>query len=337
MPISATRRKILSSAGANRRPIASPLPVLILAAYSKKLTQEVTRASDLIEKRLFPALPGIESFQRVDSISTDADRINEILNGILNMFYGGMLAKGTPNINGYVRRAAAKIVSPMQDDLNRFNQTQFKQQFKRISGVDPLQFEPGLSDALELAGDINVDKIVTLSSDYFAQIKELANQALRQGKSVQDLTDQIKTLTGTTKTRAHLIAIDQVQKLNSDLEQTRQQANGITRYIWRTRRNARVRSKSNSNGYSDHAGLEGAVFDYRFPPVTVLKGKRAGETNNPGHDINCKCYGEPVIEDLTGKSSKVLEEGESKTRALISAGRVPGYTIPKRKTETEAA
>jgi SPP1 gp7 family putative phage head morphogenesis protein len=304
----------------------------LAAAYGKKLEKEIVRGFELVKKHLFPLLPKLDALQRADT-AQDADKVNKIIEKILDRYFGGMFTGGNPNLTKYAKQAAFKLVNPMQANVNRFNQSQFTKTFKRISSVDPLQFNPGLSDALEVAGEQNVNKIVSLSSDYFDEIKALTNQALRTGTSVKDLTDQIFTLTQTVgtgrtvdgkfkKSQAHLIAIDQVQKLNADLERTRQQANGISRYIWRDRNNARVRP--------DHAALDGAVFDYNFPPVTVTTGKRAGETNNPGQDINCKCWGEPVIEDLTGKPSRTLEAAELKTQKLINAGRVPGYKLPKK-------
>jgi uncharacterized protein with gpF-like domain len=302
----------------------------LAASYAKRLQKEIERGFRLVKDKLLPMLPKLPGFQRAD-IAGDADRINEIMNSILNRFFGGMLSKDQPNLGRYGRAVASKIVLPMQAQVDGFSQVRFTRQFKRISGVAPLQFAPELSDALEVAGDQNVNKITTVSSKYFDDIREMTNQALRKGTSVKELAEDIRILTDSTKTQSKLIAIDQVQKLNADLERTRQQANGIKRYIWRTRKNARVRSKSNSSGFSDHQGLEGAVFDYGFPPVTVLKGKRAGERNNPGMDINCKCWQEPVIEDLTGKVTPQLIAAEDKTRKLIEAGRVPGYKLPKRK------
>jgi len=328
--ISKTRKKLIRS-GIGRRPVQSLLPDLQAAAYAKKLQTEIERGFNLVRKRLFPVLKSLESLQRVDTVTDDAGRANEVLNEILNSFFGGMLSKDQPNLGRYSRKVAAKLVNPMQTGVDKFNAAQFKKQFKRISGVDPLKSAAGISDALEVAGQHNVDKIVTVNSNYFDQIRESSNRALRKGTSYGDLKTEIVELTEATQQRAKLIAVDQVQKLNADLEQTRQKGNGISRYFWRTRRNARVRSKANSKGYSDHAGLEGAVIDYNHPPVTVLSGKRAGETNHPGHDINCKCWSEPVLEDLTGKSSGALEEGEKITRRLISENRIPGYTLPELK------
>ncbi len=331
--LSRHRKNLLASrADKSRRPLEPVHPNLIAADYSVKLQKEVERGFKFVKKYLFPVIE--EDVERLEpetraDIAGDADKINTAVNLILDKFFGGMFSKEKPNLVKYGFNVSKKLVEPMQKQVNRHNKTRFTKTFKRIAGVDPLQFEPELSNFLEVAGDANVNKIVTQNSGYFDSIREMSNQALRKGASFQELADDIQTLTDTTETRANLIAIDQVQKLNADLEGQRQQNNGLQRYIWRTRKNARVRSKSNSSGASDHMGLEGAIFDWSFPPITVLKGKRANERNHPGQDINCKCWAEPVIEDLTGKSSRKLEAAELKTQKLISQGRIPGYKLPK--------
>jgi uncharacterized protein with gpF-like domain len=290
--VSPTRKKQLQARSSKSRQPREPLhPDLLAASYSKKLQKEVDRGFELVKKHLFPVLKDDtdmpDTITRAD-IDGDSDIINDMIDEILKRYFGGMYAKSRPNLNKYATQVAKKLVNPMQAQVNQFNKTQFTANFKRIAGVDPLKYEPTLNDFLEVAGQQNVEKIVTQSSKYFDDIRQMADSALRKGTSVKELTDDIVTLTGTAKNTANLIAIDQVQKLNADLESQRQQNNGITRYIWRTRKNARVRSKSNSSGYSDHAGLEGAVIDWQYPPITVLKGKRAGERNHVGKDINCK-------------------------------------------------
>lgn len=333
--LSAHRKQLLKNrAQQSRRPIEPIHPDLLAAAYAKKLQAEIDRGFKLVQKSLFPLLKDdierLEQKTRADIVD-DANLINVTIQAILKKFFGGLFSGGNPNLTQYAKFVAQKFVDPMQKQLNRQHQTQFSRTFKRIAAVDPLQFEPDLNNFLKVAGTANVNKIVTQSSRYFDDIQEMTNRALRKGTSAKELTKDIQTLTGTTKGRAKLIAIDQIQKLNADLEGERQQNNGITRYIWRTRQNARVRSKANSGGVSDHAGLEGAALDWNFPPITVLTGKRGGERNHPGQDINCKCWAEPVIEDLTGKRSRTLEAAELKTQKLINQGRIPGYNYPKRR------
>jgi uncharacterized protein with gpF-like domain len=63
---------------------------------------------------------------------------------------------------------------------------------------------------------------------------------------------------------------------------------------------SRVRSFANSSGASDHKRLEGTIHKWSQPPVTVFRGKRAGETNHPGEDINCRCLSQPVFDEITG-------------------------------------
>lgn len=313
-------KKIIPRLRNTGRRFKPKFPDLQAAAYAKKLDAEILRGFELIKKYLYNSLPEIDSLQRIDT-AEDADLINIVINGILKRYFGGMVSKDRPNLVKYAKKVRTNLVNPMQKNVDTFNKTQFKNTFKQLSGVDPLKFAPGLSDALKIAGDINVNKIVTVNSNYFDNIRELVNRSLRKGDSVKELKKSIIELTRTTENRAKLIAIDQVQKLNSDLERVRAQANGIKRYFWRTRKNLRTRQ--------DHKDLEGAVIDYSYPPITVTTGKRAGETNHAGQDIDCKCWSELVIEDLIGKTSANLKEGLKITRKLISVGRIPGYTLKK--------
>lgn len=298
--LSPTRKEqIKSRAAKTKRPLEPVHPDLIAAGYGKKLENEIQRGFKIVEKVLFPAFKNdltSLSQTRTDGLAEDSDKVNDLFDIILDKYFGAMFSGGNPNLTGYSKNVGKKLVDPMQAQVDRHNKTQFSNTFKRISGVDPLKFEPGLTDFMDVAGEQNVNKIVSVNSQYFDDIKQLTYEALREGKSVDELTGQIEALTeGLSETKivngkiknsqARLIAIDQVQKLNADLESQRQQNNGLTRYAWRTRRAANVRSFANSSGYSDHAGLEGAVIDWRFAPQTVFKGKRAGETNHPGKDI----------------------------------------------------
>lgn len=330
--LSATRKEQLKARSAKtRRPIEPVHPDLIGVSYSKRLQGEIERGFLLVESLLFPVLKN--DVERLDSvridITEDADIIGKTINKILSRFFGGMFSKDHPNLTGYSSKVLNKLVSPMLAQTDRHNKTQFTKTFNRIAAVDSLENRPELNKHLRFSGEVNTDLIVTQNRKYFNDIQAIADRGLRKGSSVADMTQEIIDLTGTTQSNAKRIALDQVNKLNADLEGERQRNNGMTRYIWHTRKNARVRSKANSNGTSDHRSLEGAVFDWNFPPITVLKGKRAGETNHPGQDILCFCWAEPVIEDITGKRSKVLELAEFKTRKLINQGRVPGYKIPK--------
>jgi len=100
-----------------------------------------------------------------------------------------------------------------------------------------------------------------------------------QGSKAVSMIQQIRQIGNVTVNRARLIARDQTAKLNSTLNQQRQQNLGVTQYIWRTSGDGRVRETHKDNN--------GKVFNWDKPPK---------DTGHPGHDINCRCVAEPIIE-----------------------------------------
>jgi SPP1 gp7 family putative phage head morphogenesis protein len=87
--------------------------------------------------------------------------------------------------------------------------------------------------------------------------------------------------------RARLIAVDQVGKLNGALEQYRQEQLGLKRYRWRTSGDSRVRK--------DHRALEGRIFTWKNPPIVD---KRTGRRAHPKRDFRCRCWAEPLLDDI---------------------------------------
>lgn len=81
-----------------------------------------------------------------------------------------------------------------------------------------------------------------------------------------------------TEKHARLIAHDQVNKLNGRLNQTRQEAAGITEFTWRTQGDDRVRE--------EHEAINGQQFSWA---------EGAPSIGLPGEPVNCRCHAEPVI------------------------------------------
>lgn len=304
----------------------SPLPPHIRLSFKKVHTSEIEKAISIVNKRLKPHLDLLiadDETVRLDARSSIVQRFKDIFRAIFVEHFGGLVTGGDPNLAMFGRRVKKKL-DPKIDAADKSHKKTFTKEFKRVLGVDPIGKEPGLEEHLRLTSDDNVNKITTLSSNYFEEIQDSVTRALRSGTGNKSVVKEVQAIIDkagdNSRARAKLIATDQIQKLNGDLDKKRQQANGGSRYYWRTRRNARVRDKANSNGYSDHAQLEGAVFEWGQPPITVFKGKRSGERNEPGQDILCKCLAEMVIDDLLGKKSKKLIAAEEKTAKLRERG-----------------
>jgi len=127
----------------------------------------------------------------------------------------------------------------------------------------------------------------------------LTEEAVRKGELTPALQKKIRELSGASKNRARLIAREQVAKLMGNIEEARQRNLGVNRYIWNTRQDARVRSFANTKGQSDHKRLEGTIQKWTNPPVTTFKGKLAGERTHPGQAIQCRCWSQPVYDEIT--------------------------------------
>lgn len=323
-----TRKSLISDHRKKSRSTFSEtvLPPSVRLAFKQVHINEIESAIKIVNKRLVPELELLiadDQTVRLDNVADAFTRFKNIFRSMFVEHFGGLITGGEPNTALYGRSVRKKL-DPKIDAADRTHQREFKKTFKRVLGVEPLKREPGLENQLKLSSAENVEKITTISSNYFSEIEDSINRALRSGTANDTVVDEVQEIIdkagSNAQSRAKLIATDQIQKLNGDLDRKRQQANGGSRYYWITRRNDRVRSKSNSNGTSDHQQLDGAVFEWGHPPITVFKGKRAGERNEPGQDINCKCVASMVIDDLLGKKSKRLIAAEEKTKQLIERG-----------------
>lgn len=155
--------------------------------------------------------------------------------------------------------------------------------------VDSLE----VAGSLELAVTENVALITSISEQHFAEVGRAVLDNYRGTPLVGDLslTKRLQQLGGITQNRAKFIARDQTAKLTGDLNQLRQQDNGIDEYIWRTARDQRVVGTpggtypKGTRGHENHYVREGKTFKWSEPP----------EDGHPGHAYNCRCYAAPVM------------------------------------------
>lgn len=87
-----------------------------------------------------------------------------------------------------------------------------------------------------------------------------------------------QTLFSQLEARLEAETLRHAQRLSQGLDQKRQQAIGIQKYVWRTRADNKVRSA--------HAVNDGKLFEWRNPPAT----------GHPGEDFNCRCWAEPSLD-----------------------------------------
>ena len=184
-----------------------------------------------------------------------------------------------------VKDVASTFGGQISDQNSRFN----TENVEAVLGVQVFPQEPWLQSEMDHFAHENASLIHGMTEEQTRDIEQSVFRDVQAGASAKDIRANINEIVQGTKTRAKLIARDQVNKFNGRLSELRQTSLGVEKYTWRTSDDERVRP--------DHQRLDNEVFSWDNPPATVTTGKRAGERNHPGGDINCRCIAEPIFPD----------------------------------------
>lgn len=269
-----------------RRPPRVLYPRLIEARYQRELVRLVNTAREFVREQLTPR---IAELLRDAGFTTDALRADDYSETIGRILEGVRIE--------FERRISDEditaIASGTARQLDLFNKRQVNRQIKSVLGIDIFQSEPWLVAATNAFTRENVSLINSIPNRYFEEIETLVLRNVRGGRRAPEIAAEIQQRYSVSKKRAAFIAKDQVGKLNADLTRGRQGDLGLNRYRWRTSRDERVRG--NPAGHypkvkHSHWTREGKIYSYDNPP----------EDGNPGKPPGCRCWAEPVIEDILG-------------------------------------
>lgn len=180
------------------------------------------------------------------------------------------------NINTNARIISTSFV----DGTNQVNKQRFYKAIEQSVGVDLQNIiqNEDLEDILVATTRENVSLIRSIPEEYFKNLESIVFTGTTQGSKAGSMIKQIQKLNKSTQKRAKLIARDQTSKLNSSLNQQRQQNLGVEEYVWRTAEDGKVRDS--------HASKNGKTFRWDSPPK---------DTGHPGNDIQCRCVAQPII------------------------------------------
>lgn len=168
-------------------------------------------------------------------------------------------------------------------------------EFRRLIGISPRK-DLGIGAALDQFRDDNVAKIKSLAGQQLDEITTILGDAEIGALRVEEVRKQIQDRFSVNRSKADLLARDQILKLNGDLTKTRQSAVGITQYIWTTSHDERVRGTPGGKWPKGlHYDLDGTIQNWNAPPICSLDGRR----EHPGGDYQCRCTAFPVLPELT--------------------------------------
>lgn len=230
----------------------------------------------LVNDRLVHELKGLQleagirddEHRRSDAYS---DRVDVIMDGV-RLEYGRRV--DPRRIRGAAQEAAGKA--------ERFNREQVNRQFRQLLHVDVVGGDPMIEGMMRAFTQENVRLITSIPARYFDEIETTVLRTFRSGQRAEVAARLIQDRYDVSASRAALIARDQIGKFNGELNKVRQTSLGITRYIWRTSRDERVRES--------HQELEGEIFDWQGPDQPP--------EGHPGMPIQCRCTPEPYLGDL---------------------------------------
>lgn len=247
----------------------------------------------MVKERLLSELPDLVERSRVDAAHLDAMPPGKKVNRLMDRISEAFFKRFSPNkLEGLAGRVGQATSDFQKKDLER--------QVRAALGIDlNAVLDAGLSKRMAAFTAENVALIKSIPNQYFDQVEKTVIAGMRSGIRHEEIAKDIEERFEVSKSRAALIARDQVGKWQSELDAARQQQLGVTRFIWRTVHDERVRP--------EHQALDGEVFSYDDPPSEGL----------PGTPINCRCYAEPVFEDLFAQEAPAPKERFSPDRVYM--------------------
>lgn len=168
---------------------------------------------------------------------------------------------------------------------------QLEKQTRAALGADAFANDaalPGLVNGFVVE---NAQLITNIGEDLMTDIAAATSRAIGSATPAPALAKELEKRHGMARRRAKLVARDQIGKLNGQITSARHKALGVSKFIWRTVDDERVRGKPDGKypkAEPSHDERNGKTYSYDKPPDGEL----------PGEPILCRCYAEPVFDDI---------------------------------------
>lgn len=232
------------------------------SALRKAWDETSKEIADIVEREFRPITDTPER--------TDADPTAAVVEQVRNALIA------TLSIEKIKAMAAA-----IHERVNRFNLREVA-----ASLVVSPQLLPGMRGMSAEWALTNARLITVMADEVVSDLAGRLRNEWARGARWEDIALLVQDRLSVGRSRAELIARDQVLKLNSDMTQERHRAIGVTRYKWSSSRDERVRAA--------HKHLEGTTQTWANPPIVD---PRTGRRDHPGRDFQCRCVAIPIFDD----------------------------------------
>lgn len=178
-----------------------------------------------------------------------------------------------------------QIASNVTEQVNRANRQKFMSQVNQATGIDieTLVREENLTEIVALQRQKQKILIKSIPEEFLKSVEVVVTNGLANGLRPEEIARQLKGIKGISSTfgklenRVKMIARNEIATMNGNLTKARAQNAGITKAIWVTSRDERVRDC--------HRVRDGKEFELSKGLYSACDGK----TLLPGQDFNCRC------------------------------------------------
>jgi len=206
----------------------------------------------------------------------------------------GNYARVTMRLANQVRRKIRRqfnnerIEAMVADILRKTDaraQQQLYRQVENAIGISTkaLMVKEGMKPAINALILETVEWVKKLREESLEAFTTNTLHAMTTGSSLEDVMQQFKGVVEKRKNHAKFLAHNQIQNFNSVTSKLRVQKLGITKAIWDTADDDRVRPS--------HADRDGKEFDLSEGLYSSMDGKHL----IPGVDYNCRCTARYII------------------------------------------
>lgn len=272
---------------------AKPQPIFISKKTEVEYYKALLSISHLCQKGVKDDIEPMLAFNMGDSIQIHIG--DGIFSSVKNAL-GNLKQKITNSIDLIAAQLATQIVLKQKKASDK----QIGEMLYKSTGLDftGLMRDEDLQDAVDSAIAANVSLIQSIPKQYLDKVEAAVLDGIQTGKRSEEIKKSILEIGFSTDSRAKLIAVDQLGKINGRLAQIRQQKLGITHYTWSTSHDERVRHS--------HRLRDGLIFAWNDPP----------SDGHPGIPIRCRCVPIPYTAHLFDKDAKSPEQAMAAQKGI---------------------
>lgn len=310
----------------NRSRLPRQIPPTRHAAEYQKALLGLIRRLRVAWRPVLQALPGLiegAALARADAFAVREPRMRKDIDDTQRL--KALVAQAAAaSERALTQHEVENLARKFADQTQHYQREQITRQVRAALGVDPIFRDKGLAARTEQFTHENVALVRRIPQRLHGELESMVTRAVAGGvrgaptgpeltaaakKKSRTLAAQIEDRFKVSEKHARVIARDQIGKFYAGVNHARQKEMGVSRFIWRSVGDERVRGTPGGkypNAEPSHYDLDGNEYSYDDPPTPP----GANEPLLPGEDYQCRCWAEPVFEDFDDDEPEDDEESD---------------------------